>query len=146
MARSTDVTSAATWVPGVEQQGPYVLAASVCDSKGEFLAGAVRSVNMAVTPAVTLNGVTEGQTITGAADLSAGLNFTAAGIIYEFINSADGSSSRTGILDPQGIYSYNPTAVSYTHLFLGGYGLAPVDHSGGLRRRSGGADGGIRSR
>ena len=109
VARSTDVTSAATWVPGVEQQGPYVLAASVCDSKGEFLAGAVRSVNMAVTPAVTLNGVTEGQTISGAADLSAGLNFTAAGIIYEFINSADGSSSRTGILDPQGIYSYNPT-------------------------------------
>ncbi len=109
VARTTDLKGAATWVPALEEQGGRILAAAVCDAKGEFLVGAVRSVNVMMNPQVTLKGVAEGQTITGVTELSTGLNFTASGIVYEFINSADGTSSRTGQADPQGVYSYSPT-------------------------------------
>ena len=109
VARATDVKGSTTWIPSLEEQGSRILAAAVCDEKGEFLAGAVRSVNVAMEPQIALVGVTSGQTITGPTELSASLNFMASGIIYEFINAADGSSSRTGIMDPQGVYNYNPT-------------------------------------
>lgn len=109
IARSTNLPGAATWLPDPSAQGSRVLAAALCDAKGNFIAGAALPVQIAVSPQIQLSGVADQQTITGAVQLSNVLNFAAESVIYDFKSLATGVSTQSQAVDPVAAYTFNPT-------------------------------------
>ncbi len=109
-ARSADAGGTALWVPDLEERGLGILAAAVVDNAGNFLAGAAVNVNLAVEPRVTLQGLSQGQSMTGGITMSTGVNFKATAVEYEFSVLSDGTSSRSAKQDPVLSYTHNPPA------------------------------------
>lgn len=97
----------ARWIPDLSMNGSGILAAIMCDSNGNFIAGTAKAVTLALSPKAALKGVSSGQSLSGSIDLSCDLNFMADGVIYE-LSYADGTVDRSDLTDPQGTYTYTP--------------------------------------
>lgn len=109
VARSATAQGNARWAPDPAAQGSRIIAAAVCDAQGNFLAGTAVTVNISVSPQVTMSGLTAQQTITGSIDLSCKANFAATSVVYEFTNLATGQTTQSQGVDPMGTYPFNPT-------------------------------------
>ncbi|QSX04853.1 glucosaminidase domain-containing protein [Sedimentibacter sp. zth1] len=108
VARSTSISKATTFIPNIDIQGNGILAAVVCDAKGNFLAGTCVNTSVKVNSNVSISGLTSGQSINKTVPLSANLNFRPTAIKYEFTYQ-DGSVYTTDELDPYGTYNYTPS-------------------------------------
>ena len=109
-ASTSHVNGAVTLIPDVALTGPAVLAAAVCDKEGNFLAGAAVNVHMQPVPSVRLEGIGEGQVMTGEIQMRAEVSFRARGLEYEFSVLSDGSSTRSPQTDPEETYTHIPPA------------------------------------
>ena len=109
IARGSDLTAAYQWLPKTSDNGEKLLAAVLYDSSGKFLAGTVKPVQVELTPTVVLSGLTQNQTVSGAVDLRANLNFSAAYVTYKITNTDNGKTTVTSEQDPAGVYSWAPS-------------------------------------
>ncbi|MCR4443398.1 MAG: stalk domain-containing protein [Peptococcaceae bacterium] len=108
IARGNDLAAAYRWLPEASQCGRQVLAVSLYDQEGRFLAGSAIPVEMAVAPQVSLAGIANGQEITDAAALRVNLNFLAEYVKYEITNLKTGKATVTAEADPEGAYQWTP--------------------------------------
>ncbi len=108
IARGSELTSSYRWLPDTTKQGRQVLAASLYDKSGNFLAGCAYPVNMAVTPQVSLTGIVNGQTVADTVSIRSNTNFLAEYIKYEFTNHKTGKITITDEVDPDGPYQWSP--------------------------------------
>jgi len=108
VARGADLTAAYRLLPDPAWRGSYLLAAAAYDRAGKFLAGAVVPVELAVSPQVSLGGVTAGQRVTGTLTLSPQVNFLAAYVSYRLGDPATGQVTELAQADPYGPYSWTP--------------------------------------
>ena len=98
----------ANMTPDPAIQGEGVLAVAVCDSAGGFLAGTAAHVRLSPTPSVRLVEPIEGQRMTDDLELRVDASFMSTGVEYEFTILSDGSSTRSPLADPFGIYTHSP--------------------------------------
>lgn len=108
IARGTNFGGAYTWVPNMRDNGQKVLVAGLYNQNGKLLSGDAIPVNINLQPAVSLSGLTEGQTVEGAISLSAKLNFSAGYVKYTVTHPASGKTFTTGEQDPLGSYAWTP--------------------------------------
>ncbi|MDR1194490.1 MAG: hypothetical protein LBK98_10080, partial [Peptococcaceae bacterium] len=109
-ARAVNADGRIMWLPDLTERRPGILAAMVCDAGGNFLAGAAVGLELALTPRVSLRGLTPGQVMTGGIEMGTDLNFLAQSVEYEFTVLSDGGVSRSTAADPMGTYTHNPPA------------------------------------
>lgn len=109
VARSSTAQGVARWAPDPAAQGSRIIAAAVCDAQGNFLAGTAVTVDVQVTPQVTMAGLKANQTIDGSIDLSCRANFAAESVAYEFKNLTTGQATQSQAVDPMGTYTFVPT-------------------------------------
>ncbi len=108
VARGNDLNGTYSWLPDPAYGGPRVLAVGIYTQEGQFLAGSVVPVEVAVKPKVSLAGLTQGQEITETAEFSVDLNFVSEYVKYEITNKNTGTVVITDESDPQGSYSWTP--------------------------------------
>ncbi len=106
--RGTDLNKIYRLLPNPAISGQRLLGAVVFDQAGNYLAGTVVPVHLAVNPQVAVSGVYGGQTVTGAVNLAAKTNFLAEHVKYEIINLSTGKTTVTDVADPDGPYSWTP--------------------------------------
>jgi len=109
VGRTTDLKGSVSWLPDPLAAGEKVLAAAVCDARGNLLAGAALPVLIALQPQIALTGVSDQQTITGNIQLGSELNFAAESVIYEFKLLNSGTSTQSQAVDPVAPYTFSPT-------------------------------------
>lgn len=109
IARGNEHSGAYQWVPSMRDNGEKVLVAALYDSAGKFIAGDAMPIVVGLVPKVELTGVVSGQTVSDTVKLSANLNFSAAYVTYEIVNTSNGKVLTTGEQDPLGTYSWTPT-------------------------------------
>jgi flagellum-specific peptidoglycan hydrolase FlgJ len=112
VARSTTAQGVARWAPDPAEQGSRIIAAAVCDAQGNFLAGTAVTVDVNVTPQISMTGLKSNQVITDSIDLSCKVNFAAESVAYEFKNLATGQTTQSQAVDPMGTYTFVP-AIAY---------------------------------
>ncbi len=108
IARGQEVLGAYEYIPRLEHNGNRVLVGAFYDKAGNFVAGHAIPVNVNVVPRVSLNGLFDGQVITGATKMSADVNFVASYIKYEFTNLNSGTITLTEFQDQKVEYNWNP--------------------------------------
>jgi len=108
IARGTDLAATYNWLPDIEAQGQKVVVAAIYDTQGRFLAGDALPVDIALTPMVSLSGITSGQVIQGSVALSPVVNFSAAYVTYEITNLTTGKTFVSPKSDPVGTYTWTP--------------------------------------
>ncbi len=108
IARGSRIDGQYSWIPNLNQKAERVLIAAIYDSNGKFIAGDAVHVKVNIVPKVSVKGVVQGQTITGAISIGADLNFVASYIKYEILNPDKGTSSLTAESDPYGPYNWSP--------------------------------------
>ncbi|MGI6575584.1 MAG: glucosaminidase domain-containing protein [bacterium] len=108
VTRGNKLNAAYRWLPDLKEQGERVLVAAVYDGEGKFLAGDAVSVEMAVTPMVSLTGVAPGQVIKDTVSLGAALNFMPAYVKYTIVNQDKDKVFVSAESDPQGAYNWAP--------------------------------------
>ncbi|MEW6183822.1 MAG: stalk domain-containing protein [Bacillota bacterium] len=108
VARGSDLRGSYRWLPDPFYSGKRVLAAAVCDNEGRFLTGGVVPVDIALSPWVSLKGVTEQQVVKNSVSLGVNLNFVAEYVKYEITNWDTGGVFVTDKSDPQGTYDWTP--------------------------------------
>ncbi|MCL2498579.1 MAG: copper amine oxidase N-terminal domain-containing protein, partial [Symbiobacteriaceae bacterium] len=111
IAMSASVNEAVSWLPDLTLNGKTgILAAIILDKQGLFLRGTAVEVHLEVTPRVALQGITPNQQMTGETTMSVQTNFHTRGVEYEFTEISSGSSTRSILTDPSGIYTHVPPA------------------------------------
>lgn len=108
IGRGAEVLGSYEYLPRLDHNGKKVLVAMIYDKAGKFVAADAISVNVNIIPSVSLNGVTEGQVITGTKEFSANVNFVANYIKYEFKNLASGKTTLSEFKDQQVSHSWTP--------------------------------------
>ena len=132
IARGTDFTATYNWLPDIATNGQKVLVAAIYDAQGRFLVGDAMPLDVAVTPRVTLSGLTPGQVVQGSVALSPVVNFSAAYVTYEVTNLSTGITFVSPKSDPVGTYTWSPMledngAVSFR---VTAYSAAGVGYAG----------------
>ena len=110
IAKGSDPNGVYTWLPKRSDTGQKVLAAVICDKKGNYLSGTAQGVRMEVDPKVVLAGAKERQKVSGSMELRSSSNHSAAYIIYTFVNEETGKTAESSAQDPQGKYVWTPSA------------------------------------
>lgn len=108
VARGTDVTGTYRWLPDPAHEGMRLLAAAVYDGSGRFLAGDVAAVRVLPRPEISLEGVSPGQRLEGAVQLTTRVNFVAAHVRYDLIDPQTGAAVSLGEADPEGPFRWTP--------------------------------------
>jgi len=108
VARGNDIKGVYTWLPDPSYNGQRVLTAALYDQNGNFLAGNAVPVQLAVSPQVSLTGVTQGQVISDNVNIGVSTNFLAEYVKYEITHVNTGKVTVTDEMDPQGAYSWTP--------------------------------------
>jgi len=108
VARGEDSAAAYSWLPDLSQEGNKLLAAALFDSGGKFLGGTVVAVRIENVREVTLTGVSPGQLIRGAVELSCRTSFSAAYVRYEVIDQAGETLYLSPETDPLGVLTWMP--------------------------------------
>ncbi|MDP3487698.1 MAG: copper amine oxidase N-terminal domain-containing protein, partial [Bacillota bacterium] len=108
IARGTNLTATYNWLPDMQTNGQKVLVAAVYDAQGRFLAGDAMPMDVALTPRVSLRGLTPGQVVQGSVALSPDVNFSAAYVTYEIIGLTTGRAFVSPKSDPLGTYTWTP--------------------------------------
>lgn len=108
IARGNNLNGSYSWLPDPAHNGPKVLATAVYDQNGNFLAGNALSVQVAVTPQLSLTGISEGQVVSGNVNLGVNTNFLAEYVKYEITNLNTGTVTLTDEIDPYGTYLWAP--------------------------------------
>lgn len=109
VAKGSDLNVAYEWIPSMEEKGNKILVAAIYDNKGNFLVGDSIPVKVNIVPEIKLTGLTEGQWVTAnSVPLNAKLNFSAAYVQYEIINSDTGAKYISPELDPIGGFTMIP--------------------------------------
>lgn len=109
IGRGKDLTSTYNWMPSIDDNGEKILVAAIYDNKGKFLAGDSVPVQVSVSPQVALTGLVESQLIVeDKVPLGAYLNFSAAYVKYEIINTDNGAVYISPELDPKGPFNMIP--------------------------------------
>jgi flagellum-specific peptidoglycan hydrolase FlgJ len=108
VAQTADTQGLALLVPDLDLNGPRILAAAVCDSAGDFLAGAAVSVNLQLEPKVSVRGLSEGQVMTGDIPIGASVNFRARSVEYEFRVLDGDVTTRSVHVDPADTITHSP--------------------------------------
>ena len=107
IARVEGTNPAANWAPQPFENGKKLLGAVVYGSGGRFLSGTVVSVDVNITPRVTLEGVSAGERVSGPVVLHVNTNFPPGAVQFE-IQSSSGSPVLTGKRDPQAPFRFVP--------------------------------------
>lgn len=108
IGRGEEVLGAYEYLPRLEHNGNKVLVGAIYDKAGNFVAGDAIPINVNIIPKVGLNGVLEGQAITGNTKISADVNFVASYIKYEFTNLNNGKVTLTDFQDQKVDYNWKP--------------------------------------
>ena len=108
IARGTNLTATYNWLPDMKTTGQKVLVAAIYDAQDRFLAGDARLVNIALTPKVSLKGLTPGQLVQGSVELSPIIDFSAAYVTYEITGLTSGKTFVSPKSDPLGTYTWTP--------------------------------------
>lgn len=108
IARGANLMASYRWLPDPASSGKRLLGAVLYDQMGNYLAGTVVPVEVALIPQVTLIGVSPGQPVTGPLDLGTACNFLAEYVQYEIIGSPSGKTLTTDPADPDGAYTWSP--------------------------------------
>ncbi len=97
------------WQPSTRDNGDRILVAALYDANGALLAGAAEAIQVNLTPAVSLTGITPGETLTGAVKLSSTTNFFAAYVKYQIQRPGATEPTLSGEQDPLATYTFTPT-------------------------------------
>ena len=109
IGRGEEVLGSYEYIPRLEDNGKKVLVGAIYDKAGNFVAGDAIGINVNIIPEVSLNGVSEGQVITGKTKMSPDVNFVASYIKYEFTNLNDGKVDLiTEFQDQKVDYTWSP--------------------------------------
>jgi flagellum-specific peptidoglycan hydrolase FlgJ len=109
IGRGNNLSAKYNWLPGVEDNGEKILVAAIYDGNGKFLAGDSIPVKVNVTPAVSLTGLSQNETVSAnSAALGANVNFSAAYVKYEMIHSETGQVYISPQVDPYGTFTMIP--------------------------------------
>ncbi len=98
------------YLPRVEDRGEKVLVAALYDGAGALVGGDAVQVNVDVTPEVSLMGLQNSDVVANTAAIGQTLNFLAPYVRYEMENLTSGKVTAVDQQDPQGTYTWAPTA------------------------------------
>lgn len=108
IGRGNEPLGSYEYIPGFKDNGNRVLVGAIYDKAGNFVAGDAIPVNVNIIPSVSLNGVVDGQVITGATSIGSNVNFVATNVKYEFTNLNNGKVTLSGVNDPIVKYNWSP--------------------------------------
>ena len=96
------------WQPSTRDNGDRILVAALYDANGTLLSGVAEAIQVSLTPAVSLTGITPGETLTGAVKLGASTNFFAAYVKYQIQRPGATEPTLSGEQDPLAAYTFTP--------------------------------------
>lgn len=109
--KGKDISKKYTYTPKIEDNGHKILVAIIYDKNGVYLDGDAIPIEIKVEPKVQLSISNKEDSIKGAVDLSANINFFPLYVKYEIkriTNSGEGKPVLTDVNDPLGTFTWNP--------------------------------------
>lgn len=107
IGRGEEVLGSYEYIPGFRDNGNRVLVGAIYDKAGNFVAGDAIPIKVNIIPNVSLNGVVDGQVITGATSIGADVNFVASYVKYQLTNP-NGKVTLSEVQDPIVKYNWSP--------------------------------------
>lgn len=108
IAQGTNTTGTYEYFPYIGDNGEKVLVAAIYDSNGRFIGGDAKSINVNITPSISLKGISNYQVVENTVGLGIESNFVPSYVKYEITNIDKNTSITTAESDPFGPYNWGP--------------------------------------